>query len=56
MHAQNTSNLDIITQEPKRYDQSIKQYPKLSLEDKDEFYYRRMMGLKKENPESKPKQ
>lgn len=35
VHAQNTSNLDIITQEPKRYDQSIKQYPKFSLEDKD---------------------
>jgi guanylate kinase len=39
---------NIITLRPKEHDQILKQYPKLTLENKDEFFYKRMEQQRKE--------
>lgn len=39
---------NIITLRPKEHDLILKQYPKLTLENKDEFFYKRMEQQRKE--------
>ena len=36
------SSLDIITSEPVWHKETIKKYPRYTLEDKDAYYFRRM--------------
>jgi hypothetical protein len=33
---------NIITLKPREHEQVLRQYPKLTLEDKDDYFYRRM--------------
>ena len=39
------ANFNIISLKPKEYNETIKQYPKYTLEDKDAYYYRKMQQM-----------
>ena len=39
------ANFNIISLKPKEYQETIKQYPKYTLEDKDPYYYRKMSQM-----------
>ncbi len=42
MYKKQEKKFNIITLKPNAYDQTIKQYPKLTLEDKDAYFYKKM--------------
>jgi phosphomannomutase len=42
VHDKQTSKFDIINLKPREYNQDIKQYPWLTVENRDDVYYRRM--------------
>lgn len=43
---------NIITLKPREHEQILRQYPKLTLEDKDDYFYRRMELQRKEMEQS----